>query len=320
MNKNTKKAIFWTIVGGFVAANVMVYKHAYHFTHVSEGERPLSPEKLSFSQKLKLLLGGIALSKSQNILSPYIKSERKTFFIPTRKQHYKLECWHDKVENSKGIVLLFHGYGGCKSSYELEADYFRQIGYSTLLVDFVGHGGSEGTQITLGYKEAEDVKAVFEYTKKYINKNNKKENKNIILYGSSMGAASILRAIAVYELNAKKLILECPFATMKQTVKGRFEVMGVPSTGLAEWLMFWGGLQHGFWAFSHNPQKYAKQVKIPTLLMGGIEDARVKNWEIKNIYENLNGKKQLVWLPVGHESYIMAQPEVWKKNVLAFLE
>ncbi|PIY12037.1 MAG: alpha/beta hydrolase [Flexibacter sp. CG_4_10_14_3_um_filter_32_15] len=316
MNKNTKKTIFWTLLGGFVAANVMVYKHAYHFTHVKEGERSLSPESLSFSQKLKILLGGISLPKSENILSPYTTSERQTILIPTRNGKYKLECWYDKVENSKGTILLFHGYGGCKSSYELEADYFRQIGYSTLLVDFVGHGGSEGKEISLGYHEADDVKATFDYIKE----NYKTET--VILYGSSMGAASILRAIAIHNLKATKLILECPFATMKQTVKGRFEVMGVPSKGFAEWLMLWGGLQHGFWAFTHNPQKYSKKVAIPTLLMGGKNDARVKTWEIDKIYQNLNtkkDKKQLVWINAGHESYIMAEPKVWKQAILDFL-
>ena len=270
MDKKTKKAVFWTLLGGFVAANIMIYKHAYHFTHVTEGERSLSPESLSFSQKFKILLAGISLPKSQNIISPYITSERETIFIPTRKKQYKLECWLDKVENSKGTVILFHGYGGCKSSYKLEADYFRQIGYSTFLVDFVGHGGSEGKEISLGYHEADDVKAVFDYVK------NQQKTSTVILYGFSMGAASILRAVAVYDLKPDKLILECPFATMKQTVKGRFEVMGVPSKGLAEWLMFWGGLQHGFWAFTHNPQTYSKKVQIPTLLMGGKNDTRVK--------------------------------------------
>jgi hypothetical protein len=184
------------------------------------------------------------------------------------------------------------------------------------LVDFVGHGGSEGKEISLGYHEADDVKAAFDYIKKQYN------TSTIILYGSSMGAASILRAIAVYDLKASKLILECPFATMKQTVKGRFEVMGVPSQGLAEWLMFWGGLQHGFWAFTHNPQNYSKKVSIPTLLMGGRNDARVKNWEIENIYKNLatqKNKKELVWINAGHESYVMAEPNVWKESILNFL-
>ncbi len=317
MSKNTKKTIFWTLLGGFVVTNILVYKHAYHFTHVTEGQRSLSPEELSFTQKLKILLGGISLPKPQNVLSPFTNTDefnRKTVLIPTRNNKYKLECWYDKIENPKGTIILFHGYGGCKSSYELEADYFRQIGYSTLLVDFVGHGGSDGKEISLGYHEADDVKAVFDYVKRNY------QTENVILYGSSMGAASILRAISVYDLKANKLILECPFATMKQTVKGRFEVMGVPSTGLAEWLMFWGGLQHGFWAFAHNPEKYSKKVTISTLLMGGKDDARVKNWEISKIYENLNSKKkELVWINAGHESYIMAEPTVWKKAILDFL-
>lgn len=37
-----------------------------------------------------------------------------------------------------------------------------------------------------------------------------------------------------------------------------------PMTGL---LVFWGGVQNGFWAFGHNPTAYAKKISCPTLVL-----------------------------------------------------
>lgn len=82
-----------------------------------------------------------------------------------------IECWHIKTYSSKGTVILFHGYGGQKSSLIEKSDEFIKQGYSTLLVDFMGSGGSEGNQTTIGFKEAVEVKTCFDYLTKSGEKN-----------------------------------------------------------------------------------------------------------------------------------------------------
>ncbi len=44
-----------------------------------------------------------------------------------------------------------------------KAEEFEKMNYKVLLVDFMGSGGSEGNQTTVGFKEADEVKTVFEY-------------------------------------------------------------------------------------------------------------------------------------------------------------
>lgn len=83
------------------------------------------------------------------------------------------------TEKSKGTVLLFHGYGGEKSQLIKKSDEFIKLGFSTMLVDFMGSGNSEGNQTTIGYKESEEVKTTFEYIRQT-------GEKNIILFGTSM--------------------------------------------------------------------------------------------------------------------------------------
>src|SRR5690606_37877713 len=140
---------------------------------------------------------------------------------------------------------------------------------------------------TIGFKEGRDVKATFDFVKKTY------PNQQVILFGCSMGAASIMKSIEQFHIKPDKIILECPFGSMIQTAKNRFDAMGVPATPFAHWLIFYGGLQTGFNAFSHNPEDYAKEINIPTALFAGANDERVTRPEIDNIYSNLNGEKVL---------------------------
>ena len=93
-----------------------------------------------------------------------------------------------------------------------------------------------------------------------------------------MGAVASLRAVATYpaDIQPTAMVLECPFSSTYQTVVNRFHTMGVPPVPLAGLLTFWGGAQHGYWAFGHDSRTYAHHVNMPTLLIQGTADARVQ--------------------------------------------
>lgn len=67
-----------------------------------------------------------------------------------------------------------------------KAEACLNMGYNTLLVDFMGSGGSKGTQTTIDYKEAAEVKDCYQYLKQ-------QGHTNIHLFGTSMGAIAITR-------------------------------------------------------------------------------------------------------------------------------
>jgi hypothetical protein len=90
-------------------------------------------------------------------------------------------------------------------------------------------------------------------------------------------------------MNLAGIILECPFGTLYKTTCARFDNMGVPAFPMAGILLFWGSVQNGFWAFSHQPEEYAKAVKCPALLLYGEKDEKVSRKEIDIIFENLAG-------------------------------
>jgi dipeptidyl aminopeptidase/acylaminoacyl peptidase len=83
-----------------------------------------------------------------------------------------------------------------------EARAFLDLGYSVMLVDFRGSGGSSESNTTVGFYEAEDVAAAVRYAQKQL------PHSKLILYGGSMGAAAVLRAVANYNVQADAIIVE----------------------------------------------------------------------------------------------------------------
>ena len=300
----------WTLLTLFILMNAVAYMHAYKFTHFSgiEKVRTKDPGKLTFGEKVKTLLTGI-----ENPRPGLADSPKQAFKVINLVSNKRIECWSIQKDSSRGTVVLFHGYRGNKSSMIAKSDEFLKMGFSTFLVDFMGSGGSEGNQTTIGYKEADEVKTCFEFLK------NKGEN-NIILFGSSMGSAAILRAVYKYEIEPSAIIIECPFGSMYKTTCVRFRKMGVPSFPMAGLLVFWGGVQNGFNGFSHSPEKYAKSARCPVLLIYGEKDERVTRKEIQNIFENIPGKKSLKMYPeAGHGDYLDKYKSQWISDISHFL-
>jgi alpha-beta hydrolase superfamily lysophospholipase len=265
----------------FVLINIVAFFHAYKFTHFTEHKliKTKSPEKLSSFDKFNTLVFGVNNPRPENDKKPNLIYD--TINLESNK---KIECWQikksTKTDSILGTVIIFHGYGGDKSSMLDKSEEFFTLDYNTLLVDFMGSGGSKGNQTTLGYKEAEEVKSAYDY----IVKNGEK---NIYLYGTSMGAVAILKSINDYNIKPSGIIIECPFGSMYQTVCARFKNMKMPAFPMASLLVFWGGIENGFWAFGHNPTEYAKNVHCPTLLLYGEQDKNVSRQEIDEIYKNL---------------------------------
>ncbi|TDO70506.1 hypothetical protein EV143_111129 [Flavobacterium chryseum] len=295
----------------FIIMNSIALFHAYKFTHYnnSKKEKTKSPEKLTSLDKAQIVFFGVNNPKPRNTKFPSQKYQ--TLKLQSNKE---IECWLITTPNSKGTVVLFHGYGGEKSLMIEKSDEFIKLGYSTMLVDFMGSGNSEGNQTTIGYKEAEEVRTTYEYLRLT-------GEKNIYMFGTSMGAVAIMKCIHDNEIKPKAIILECPFGSMYETVYARFKRVNAPTFPMAGMLLFWGGLENGFWGFSHNPREYAKSITCPTLLLYGEKDKSVSRKEIDEIYTNLKGSKKLnIYKETGHENYLIKNKMEWVKDISYFLK
>lgn len=310
VRKKIKRIIIWSVSIGFIFLNLIAFFHAYKFTHFESEkvDKTESPENLKSLDKLKTLIFGVNNPKPKN------KEKPQKYISINLQSHKKINCWYlDKKENNKGTVILFHGYSAEKSSMLEKALVFENLKYKVLLVDFMGCGSSEGNQTTIGFKEAKDVQTAFDFLAN-------KGEKNIYLFGTSMGSVAIMKAISDYNLKPKGIIIECPFGSMYQTTCARFEILNAPKFPMAGLLVFWGGIQNNFWAFGHKPIKYAKNISCPTLLLYGEQDKKVSRKEIDEIYKNLNGSKMLKTYKLAeHENYLLNYRSQWTEDINEFM-
>ena len=298
----------------FIAGNVVAFMHAWRFTHFTDepGLHSPNPEQLTTSHKLWVLLTGISNPKPQSQLAPSFQVENVTIASPNGP----LAAWYAQpdADTPKGTVALFHGYTSNKAHLLHEAGYFRRLGYAVLLVDQTGSGNSAGNRTTIGYNEADDVAASVQYLRA------RHPAHSLILYGVSMGAVAIMRAEAELGVRADMNILECPYGTMRQTVYNRFHSMNVPAFPLADMLVFWGGVQNGFWAYSLQGEEFARHISTPTLLLWGTADSKVTRAETDAIFANLAGPKQrLDFEGSEHEPYWVKHPQAWQEALADFL-
>ena len=316
------KAVVALVAAAFFLANVLAFVQAYTLTHfVQAGSMP-RPDHLSRFGKLGVVLTGVRLGKPHNTTTP------ASLGLSYETVHYRgadgteYEAWHIPAGGPpwrhwggpRGVCVMFHGYAGCKATVLREAEVVRRAGYDTFLVDFRGSGGSSGSSTTVGYREADDVAEAVKYVRRNLHPT------RLVIYGRSMGAAAALRAVALGKADPDAMVLESPFDRMLTTVAHRFDLVGVPAFPLARLLVFWGGVQQGYWAFANNPVEYARSVKCPTLMMRGGHDPFVRQREAESVFNNIAGTKQLVVFDRAvHEPCVAVDKARWSGRVTDFL-
>ncbi len=311
--KRFLKIVLRTIFALFILINIIAAFHAYKLTHFYEpGEVTIKADSLESGwEKTGQILFGINAVKKPN--DPVADTTYQTVYLTT-KDRIKLNGWYASTDSEIGTVLLFHGHGGNKSGTTREAVEFRKLGYNTFQLDFRAHGSSGGNTCTIGTFEAEDVKLAYDFAVNH-------GDKNIILWGISMGAATITKAMYDYDLKPSKVILEMPFGSIEQAVKGRLRMLHMPQQPLATLLTFWGGTEHGFWAFSNKPSEYVRKITCPVLLQWGRNDPRVSQEETDDIYSNLPVQKKLViYENSGHGSLCKSEYDKWIAEVGNFIK
>jgi uncharacterized protein len=102
-----------------------------------------------------------------------------------------LAGWWVPGDDPSRAVVLVSGIEGDKSDRHTvkTASIYAGAGYAVLMVDLRAQGGSEGARVTMGYKEARDVRGALSWL-------NERDfaPAEVVLHGFSLGGATVLRA------------------------------------------------------------------------------------------------------------------------------
>lgn len=187
----------------------------------------------------------------------------------------KLKSWILKPMgelNLKTSIIVSYGDSGNMSYWLNHAAILSQLGYTVILFDYRGFGQSSDFEMNLNqlyYDEfSEDLKAVFDWTKKNIN------NKNIGIWGLSMG--TIMSGLLIENNQPDFLILEGLVdnpTKIKQNIfknKGKTILLTKSSTKL--------------------PEIY-KNSKVPMLIFSASEDKTTTSQDSKKVSEYSTNRK-----------------------------
>ena len=297
-----------------ILINISAAFHAYRFTHYYNDDKIRNQQPSQGKPLLRTwrLMTGKKLAKSLIQYYPTIPYDTVQLTMANGK---KLEAWYMKADSAKGTVILFHGLNLNKGNVTGEAFEFNSFGYNTMLVDIRAHGNSEGVVNTLGYNESEEVKLAFDHI-------SKKGEKNIILWGMSLGAVIISKAIWQYDIKPQKIILEMPFDRLQDHIRARARISGFPGEPFGFFVTFWTGFEQGYWAYGHKTSRYVKKINCPVLLQWGNSDEYVLKEETDRIFTSINSsqKKLVIYPGAGHVPMLFANASKWHETVSEFLK
>jgi len=315
-NRKSIRVLKWignVLLVQLILINISAAFHAYRFTHYYNDDKIRSQQSSEGKPFLRTwrMMTGKKLAKSLIQYNPVIPYDTVHLVTTSRE---KLEAWYMKADSAKGTVILFHGLNSNKGNVLGEAFEFNSFGYNTMLVDMRAHGNSEGIVNTLGYEESEEVKLAFDHI-------SKKGEKNIILWGMSLGAVIISKAIWQYDLKPQKIILEMPFDRLQDHIRARARISGFPGEPFGFFVTFWTGAEQGYWGYSHQTSRYVKKINCPVLLQWGNNDEYVLKKETEKIFAAINSsKKKLEIYPgAGHMPLLVADALKWDGTVKEFL-
>ncbi|MBK6937076.1 MAG: alpha/beta fold hydrolase [Chitinophagaceae bacterium] len=307
------RLFLWVLLIQVILINISAAFYARKLTCLREGPPPeAGPSSNIFKKTWKIFVGpGVYKTPVYRVPAfPYDAVKLTT------ANHLLLDAWYGKTDSvPKGTVILFHGITSNKGVVLDEANEFRFMGFNVLLVDFRAHGNSEGKVTTAGVRESEDVKLAYDFV-------TAKGEKNIFLWGQSMGAVVICKTVSDYGLKPSGMIMEMPFGSLQHHLEGRARTLGFPGEPFGLLVTFWMGVERGFNGFKHKTTRYANNITCPVLLQWGFNDTYVTQPEIESVYKHLasSDKRLVVYQNAGHESFLRKDPLLWRYEVESFIQ
>ena len=214
---------------------------------------------------------------------------------------------------------MMHGYrSGAERDFCGGLKFGIEAGVNVLLVDQRAHGKSEGKCLTFGIKERRDCLSWVNYVVSRAGK-----NCEIVLYGMSMGAATVLMAAGLdLPRNVVGIVADCGYSSPKAIIKKVIREMHYPVFP-TYFLVRLGGMLFGGFDIEETSAAAAMDgCDIPVLFIHGDDDRFVPCDMGRENHKHCRsaGKKILVVPAAGHGMSYMTDKKTYLGTVSEFLK
>ncbi len=218
--------------------------------------------------------------------------------------------------NSDKWVIVLHGYRSTPDSVLTIGKNFASNDFNVLIPSMRACSQSDGEYIGMGWLDKDDLK---EWIKLIISEN---ENAQIVLHGSSMGAATVLMASGD-ELpnNVKCIISDSSYTSVwdifASEAKARF---GLPEFPALNMFQIVAKIKAGYDIKKASATEQVKKSITPTLFIHGAADDFVPLYMCDVLYENANCiKDKLIIAGAGHTEAKYKEQENYYNKVFEFV-
>lgn len=235
---------------------------------------------------------------AQKSTDVYIKSD----------DNLKLHGYEVNNDTDKWAIVI-HGYGGHGVLMSGEAKIFYDLGYNVIIPDLRGCGESEGDAIGMGWLDRHDIINWIDYIIE------KDKNSQIVLYGVSMGGATVMMTTGeTLPKNVKCAIEDCGYSSVNDEFAVQLnKLFGLPEFPVITSASFVSTIRAGYNFTEASSVEQVKKSVTPTLFIHGDEDDFVPFEMLDVVYSQANCPKQkLVIKGAGHvESSSKAKNIYW---------
>lgn len=198
-----------------------------------------------------------------------------------------INALHIRADNTKGVILYFHGNSGSLRRWGDVTSYFIDYNYDVFVMDFRGFGKSTGA-----YSEEAmyaDAQQCYDYLKK------KYDEDKIVVYGKSLGTTFATKIAA--RNKPQQLILEVPFYNLGAAGKHRFPFVPI-------FLL----------KYKFMTNEYIKQVVSPITFFHGTNDWITPYKDSRKLFEEVKLKdKTFITIEGGNHNNLIQYEKYHRK-------
>lgn len=221
------------------------------------------------------------------------------------------------VKDGAPLDIGFHGYrSSCLNDFAGGSRMSFDMGHNLLLVDQRAHGSSQGRTITFGIKERLDLKCWVEYAVERFG-----EDIQIMLYGISMGGATVLMASELdLPPNVKGIVADCPYASAMDIILHVGRTHPIPQWLMKPFVILGAKTFGGFDILETDAYRAVKNSKIPILIIHGESDGFVPPQMSDLMLYNPNTIKRITFPGADHGISYLADTARYRKIVKDFCD
>lgn len=220
------------------------------------------------------------------------------------------------TQNSNKWAIVVHGYGGSGKLMSDKSKYFYDMGYNVLIPDLRGHGKSEGDYIGMGWKDRLDIISWINFIIK------ENPNAEIVLHGTSMGAATVLMTSGEnLPSNVKAIVADCAYTSAWDEFSYQLETyLKVPSYYILNVTNMVTKLKAGYSLKEASALESVKKATVPILFIHGDKDKFVPYSMMDKLYDATISPKEKLTIEGGeHANSDLVSPFLYWLTVEDFL-